>query len=666
MSAASLPLDIEALLGGGASPLDQPITLTRFQDAKATRADRIETTLRDFVPTIRDQRAASKDRLPWLKLAAFGNVATVKGSLRHDENLQAISGVEGDYDAGTMSVAEAVERLQAANLAAVVYTTPSHTPERPRWRVLAPTSRALPKDEREALCARLNGALGGVLAPESFTRSQAYYFGAVGDAPAHEVQLSEGRAIDSATDLDAGAIGRTIAAPVELDDLDGLRLDPDWLRIESALARIPSDDRDTWLRVGMALHAESGGREDGFDAWSAWSRQSAKFDVKNQRRTWDGFKSGDKRVALGTIFHLADAYGPKPVIPSRLTFLSPSECEVAPSRGYVVKGIMAPGDIGCIFGAPGAGKSLLAPHLAYAVAQGRDAFGLRTKPGEAFYVAAEDPHGMRGRVAALKIAHDDAPGFVLVEGVSDLLTLDSPDLPALLDAVQGRRPALIFVDTLAMAFPGLEENSAEAMGRVVAVARSLAKFGAAVVLIHHDTKAEGATPRGHSLLNGALDFALHVKRDDFGTVRASLTKNRNGSCDRDIAFRIDTRSLGTDEDGDQITAALVDEFAPGAAKREPRLPPSAKAALVHLRSMLADKAGQSPDMSGSVRVSEAEWRRACVDGREVSASDDPESRGKAFKRAFELLSREGLVSRTDAGVCEPEAALADAFDELPA
>ena len=50
----------------------------------------------------------------------------------------------------------------------------------------------------------------------------------------------------------------------------------------------------------------------------------------------------------------------------------------------------------------------------------------------------------------------DAPDFALVDGVSDLLRADSPDLVALVDAVKTRKPALIIVDTLAMAFPGLE------------------------------------------------------------------------------------------------------------------------------------------------------------------------------------------------------------------
>ena len=202
------------LLGPVSGPLDRPLSVTQFADATSKRQTRANLSLRQFAETIRDTRAPTKSELPWLKLARFGDVATTKGALRHDANLTAIDGIEGDYDAGEVTVAEACERLSAANLAALVYTTPSHAPSAPRWRVLVPTAATLQPGEREALCERLNGALGGILAPESFTRSQAYYFGAVGAGDHHEVRLVDGRSIDRADDI--GGVGRaSVAAPAD-------------------------------------------------------------------------------------------------------------------------------------------------------------------------------------------------------------------------------------------------------------------------------------------------------------------------------------------------------------------------------------------------------------------------------------------------------------------
>lgn len=659
--------DLADLLGP-ISPLDRRLTLTQFADATSKRQTPKSVTLRQFARTITATRAPTKAALPWLKLAAFGNVPTPKGALRHDANLISVEGVEGDYDGGVVTVSEAVERLRAADLAGIVYTTPSHSPEAPRWRVLCPTSSALSPDARDALCERVNGALGGILATESFTRSQAYYFGATGDGAHHRVEVVDGRAIDLAAELPrigrpsaAEAEAVTDAEPDDTDDLAAL-VPPDFDRIAAALAFIPAYDRDQWLTVGMALHSESRGSADGLAAWDAWSRQSEKFDARDQRRVWKSFgETRRKAVGIGSLFDLAKSYGwgATPAgPPSRLTFLSPSQCEATPSRGYVVKGILAPGDVGCIFGAPGAGKSMIAPHIGYAVAQGREAFGMRSKPGRVFYVAAEDPHGMRGRVTALKMRHGDADDFTLVEGVSDLLSPDSPDFAALKDAVADQRPALVFIDTLAMAFPGLEENSAEGMGRVVAAARALTEWGAAVVLIHHDTKAEGKTPRGHSLLNGALDMAMHVSRDEFGVVRGKLTKNRNGSCDRDMAFLIDTERLGEDEDGDPITVGYAAELAGGLVPRRDKVTP--EKAAIRILDSLADTSGQSPGW-----VDDARWREVMAADMSVSAAESLDSRKRVIRRLVEKLTGQGVIEWNGQSVRLAAPTLDDGLEALP-
>ncbi|MGN6422630.1 MAG: AAA family ATPase [Asticcacaulis sp.] len=437
-------------------------------------------------------------------------------------------------------------------------------------------------------------------------------------------------------------------APADDDDDDDLAdlLRPDADRVKAALAFIPADDYHDYLTVMAALNHAWRGDAEGKEIAREWAKKSTKYDQDEFNRKWLSLGKHSNPVTIASLFDLAKANGwNKADLPaSRLSFLSPDDCENAPSRGYLIKGLIAPGDIGCIFGAPGAGKSLIAPYLGYAVAQGREAFGMRSKQGGVFYVAAEDEFGMRGRVKALKAEHGAAPDFTLVGGVSDLLTPESPDLAALTEAVKARKPSLIFLDTLAMAFPGLEENSAEAMGRVVKVARDLTTWGAAVVLIHHDTKAEGSTPRGHSLLNGALDVALHVQpRDESGIIRGKLTKNRNGTCDRDIAFKIDTVAMGHDEDGDEITIAVANpQVGHGLLSHlvPPKLSMSERAALDVLRRL-------EDCLTTSQKVSEAAWREACIAGRTVSVSEAYDSRKKAFNRAYQKLVGHGLVSHLD-------------------
>lgn len=647
--------DIEDLLGPIGGTLDRPLAVTFFTDATSRTQRRKTLSLRAFAEIIRNSAAETKGDLPWFKVATFGDDRTAKGALRHDGNLTAIDGVEGDYDAGEIGLEEACRRLRVAGLAAVVYTTPSHSPARPRWRVIVPTSRPLPPADRDRLCETVNHALGGILAPESFTRSQAYYYGAVAGSPHHRVETIEGKAVDQIP----AAPRVESPAPVASadDDYDAelaALIEPDWPRIREAVAAIPADDRDDWLRVGMALHHESAGSEAGFDEWSDWSRRSEKFNARDQARVWKSFGETRRQpTGIGTLFDLAKQYGwgaPPPPAPSRLNFLSPSDCEATPSRGYVIKGLVAPGDVACVFGSPGAGKSVIAPHLAYAVAQGRPAFGMRTKQGRVFYVAAEAPADLRQRVKALKGAHGDAPFFALVEGVADLLKPDSADLVALREAVESQRPAVVIIDTLAMACPGLEENDAQAMNQVVQMARSLTEWGAAVILVHHSTKADDATPRGHSVLNGALDMALHVRKvDDSPIVRGRLTKNRNGPCDRDIAFTIQSTQLGIDEDGDAITAPTLCELDPAlipvdAPKSELTPADVALRVLRDLEDRVRTQSAPSPD-GGAVWVSEVEWREACERNRGVTAAS-PENRPRVVRRLIERLAREGAI------VCE--------------
>lgn len=449
-----------------------------------------------------------------------------------------------------------------------------------------------------------------------------------------------------------------------------------FMAIPNDKSNADAESRDWWLKMLAALHHETDGSEEGLELAHEWSDQHDSYDPENTDATWRSFRRDEGATGASilreayhhgwinraetdrlidecwtpeelariaeealdpeTLAGIEELLGPRRSEDrpkTRLTFLSPSDCEDMPTRRYVIKGLLAEGDVGTIVGAPGAGKSLLAPYLGYMVARGEPAFERRTRQGGVFYVAAEDGLGMRARTRALRDEHGEADGFKLVTGVSDLLAKNSPDLKELLKAVKRDRPSLIIVDTIAVAFPGLEENDAKSMGQVVHVARRLAQWGAAVLLIHHDTK-EGSNglPRGHSILNGALDVNLYLKRED-GAVTGKLTKNRNGSTDEKLAFTVATIPLGEDEDGDTITTAICREADASTIIREKPLTPKQTAALGVLVDLIGD--GES--------VSVSDWRKACIECPAVSAADMVNDRRKAFRRIYEELSQRGAV-----------------------
>jgi hypothetical protein len=73
-------------------------------------------------------------------------------------------------------------------------------------------------------------------------------------------------------------------------------------RVRDALSAIPSDDRDLWLQIGMALKSEFG--DAGFDPFQAWAQRSAKYDDHDCRRVWASIKP-EGGITIATLFYHA-------------------------------------------------------------------------------------------------------------------------------------------------------------------------------------------------------------------------------------------------------------------------------------------------------------------------------------------------------------------------
>jgi hypothetical protein len=319
------------------------IHVTVFDNAAAT--DKATHTYELTLPQISDmvQRASAptKSQLPWMKMARFGKLRTPKGSLRNNANVRSISGVELDFDGENVSFDDALAKLKKLNCTAFVYTSPSHTKEKPRWRVLFPTSRELEDPAtRRVLAARIDGYFDNIFDPASFTLSQSFYFGRALDNPNpdHRVAIVDGMFIDQRPDLEifddvvarqhvrqpperqnrtpvtALAYEPAVAAMMEADAGKGLSTDPDdyfpddpdpELKIWVALSVVPSDDYDVWYRIGAAIYAALG--DAGYALFDEWSRESAKYDPRACERKW---RECAKMRSIGakTIFWYADQH----------------------------------------------------------------------------------------------------------------------------------------------------------------------------------------------------------------------------------------------------------------------------------------------------------------------------------------------------------------------
>ncbi|PID44076.1 MAG: hypothetical protein CSB48_02850 [Proteobacteria bacterium] len=72
--------------------------------------------------------------------------------------------------------------------------------------------------------------------------------------------------------------------------------------VREALDYIDSHDRDTWVRMGMAIKSEFGSA--GFDVWDAWGQLAANYNASASKATWRsiGVSGANASVRIGTLF----------------------------------------------------------------------------------------------------------------------------------------------------------------------------------------------------------------------------------------------------------------------------------------------------------------------------------------------------------------------------
>lgn len=286
----------DAAVGGG-------VIVTNFNGVGATKAVESTLSMRDFSDRIIGARAAKKLALPWFKMAIFGKVATKKGSLRHDANLLALTGVELDYDGEAISFEAAEKMLWDSKLIGLIYTTPSHTPAAPRWRLLLSTSAPVEPAWHATLVMRACKVFGNIFAPESKTLSQGYLYGAVGNGAAPSVTFVDaaGVFVDQRDDLGW-------AQAVEAESNEELEASIDdvavWMQwIPNGKVDDPLEWVD-WNNIGMALFAATGGSDEGSALWNEWSKRSSKYDARETRKRWEHYKrSPPSRIGAGTLWY---------------------------------------------------------------------------------------------------------------------------------------------------------------------------------------------------------------------------------------------------------------------------------------------------------------------------------------------------------------------------
>lgn len=231
-----------------------------------------------------------------------------------------------------------------------------------------------------------------------------------------------------------------------------------------------------------------------------------------------------------------DAYIANELSVLRAALVETSTLDALPSYTELVQGLLIADSLAWLSGKPGSGKSFLALDVAARVATGTPWHGRTTKKGRVLYVLGEGGSGLKARVRAWEIARD-----LLMYGVWFL-----PRAVQMLDTVQGPafamlcaelQPALIVIDTQARVTVGINENSAEEMGRFVDALDGIrTATNACVLLVHHETH-EGARMRGSTALSGAAQTIIRCSREQ-GFVTAEVTKQKDGDPGSRMEFQM--------------------------------------------------------------------------------------------------------------------------------
>lgn len=338
---------------------------------------------------------------------------------------------------------------------------------------------------------------------------------------------------------------------------------------------------------------------------------------------------------------------------------------------FIIDGWLTVGDKSIIGGPSKSGKSFLAIHASMAIARCTEFFGQKVMcPGLVIYQAGEGARGIKKRLRAYR-KHFDVPWdehvpFVLLQSKIDLYR-DDGDTDALIDEIKALAEQYdvplraVFIDTLATATGGADENSGRDMSAVMAnVDKINAATGAHVCLVHH-MNAAGTKLRGHTSIYANIDQVITVTRDEMTKIRtAVLDKQKDGEDGQLIRFELMSVQIGSRQlDGEPITSCVTLDVGEREAvkSQKPGFKLTQQEELVFRALVTAlGELGRPPPAERknippqiSTVVTYKEWRDTYARSAPIDEDSDDAKRAAAVKKAMQragvtLLSF-GIIGR---------------------
>lgn len=328
--------------------------------------------------------------------------------------------------------------------------------------------------------------------------------------------------------------------------------------------------RDTVLAVARELRDKLGRlptEVELFDA--AWPQYAAHVDFSRPGRGRDEFAAKVRytlaRASKGAIRGFeTPAAGKEPEPPQAggqgpapggagplplIRMLSLEEVEALQPPKWLIDGLLPERCIAVPYGPPKVGKTFVVLSMALHIAAGKPWMGRRVQQGPVVYVAGEGVGGLSVRIKGMRAHYGipaDIPFWVIPRAVN---FRDAKAVAALVEAVRhaarGEDVALVVLDTLARAMPGVDENSAEEVGLVIAAADQVKHdLGATVMPVHHAGKDVERGLRGSSAIHGALDVSFVIKAAGPNRVLLVNEDQKDAEPAPPMAFRMEAVPVG--------------------------------------------------------------------------------------------------------------------------
>jgi hypothetical protein len=253
-----------------------------------------------------------------------------------------------------------------------------------------------------------------------------------------------------------------------------------------------------------------------------------------------------------------------------------------PPPPWLIKGILPETGAAILAGQWGAFKTTVALDISVCVMAGLPLAGRYPvkRRGAVLYFALEGAGMLAARLSAIAKSHSvdgplpfawraDCPALMGKEA-PDTLSSIANEAAAYLYRKFGLPVSLIWIDTLvtAASFASGEDNDAAATQKAMTALRITSeRTGALVGVVDHFGKNVETGTRGSSAKEGAADTVLAVLADrelsgGIKNTRLAVRKQRDGVSGVEIPFAARMEETGTDDDGDPVTAPVIDWQAP--------------------------------------------------------------------------------------------------------